>query len=377
MSTILTYLHEHQAEIEETLLKLVEAESPSTNKVLTDKCAEVLRAEFERLVGGQVQVVPQTDVGNQFYFTFGTGEEMEQILIIGHYDTVWSEGALPIKKQNGILYGPGTFDMKGGLTITLWALKALKEFNIFGNRKVVFFVSSDEEIGSNYSRAAIEAEAKKSSIVFVPESSISPDAAVKTSRKGVGWFTLNVTGITGHAGIDPWSGVSAIEELALQIIDLKKLADKEKGISVNPGIIEGGSRPNVIAKNASAEIDVRFTSKAQAEELEKAIRGRKPFLPGTVVEVSGGINRFPLERTSEVILLYNQLKDIASSHGYELKEGSSGGASDGNFTAGLGIPTIDGLGPQGGGAHSDDEHIVLANLPYRAALLAEALKLNI
>ena len=377
MSDILSFLHDHQSEMEETLLRLVEAESPSTNKELTDQCGIVLQKEFERLVGGKAEIIPQDSVGNQYCFTYGTGEEQEQILIIAHYDTVWSKGALPIKKENGILYGPGTFDMKGGLTTTLWALKALKEFNIFGKRKVVFFVSSDEEIGSLFSRETIEKLAKDSSIVYVPESSISPDAAVKTSRKGVGWFTINISGVTGHAGIDPWAGASAIEELALQIVEMKKLADKEKGISVNVGLIEGGSRPNVIAKHAQAEVDVRFTAKEQAHELERAFQNLTPFLNGTTVEVTGGINRYPLERNDEVITLYEQLKEIAAGHGYELKEGSSGGASDGNFTAALGIPTIDGLGPQGAGAHSDDEHVVLANLPYRAALLAEALKKNI
>lgn len=376
MSDILAYLKAHQNEMEATLLRLVEAESPSHNKELVDQCGKVLKKEFDELVGGKTEAVAQTEVGDQFYFTYGSGEESEQILIIGHYDTVWNQGALPIKRENGILYGPGTFDMKGGLTITLWALKALKEFGILGKRKVVFFVSSDEEIGSHYSRAAIEAEAKKSSIVYVPESSISPDAAVKTARKGVGWFTLNVIGTTGHAGIDPWAGASAIEELAMQIVELKKLANKEEGISVNVGTIKGGSRPNVIAKQASAEIDIRFTRKEQADQLEQAILHRTPFLQGTTIEVSGEINRYPLERNAGVISLYEQMKEIALSHGYELKEGASGGASDGNFTAGLGIPTIDGLGPQGDGAHADHEHVVLANLPYRAALLAEALKKN-
>ncbi|MDZ5471325.1 M20 family metallopeptidase [Bacillus sp. 31A1R] len=376
MSELLSFLKNHQKEMEDTLLRLVEAESPSNNKVLADQCGVVLQKEFEALIGGSVEVVPQENVGNQYCFTYGTGEETEQILIIGHYDTVWNEGALPIKKEDGLLYGPGTFDMKGGLTTTLWALKALKEFGITGKKKIVFFVSSDEEIGSNYSRQRIEEEAIKSTIVYVPESSISPDAAVKTARKGVGWFTISVTGITGHAGIDPWSGVSAIDELALQMVDIKKLASKEEGISINVGMVLGGSRPNVIAKSASAEIDVRITTREQAEEVERKILDRAPFLDGTTVEVTGGINRYPLERDDKVVELYEQLKEIAACHGYDLKEGSSGGASDGNFTAGLGIPTIDGLGPQGDGAHADHEHVVLTNLPYRAALLAEALKLN-
>lgn len=376
LSNILAYLQDHQQEMENTLLRLVEAESPSRNKDLADICGVVLKNEFEHLVDGNVKIIEKEQVGNQYLFTYGRGDETEQILIIGHYDTVWNKGALPIKRENGRLYGPGTFDMKAGLTITLWAIKALKEMNFFGDRKIVFFVSSDEEIGSEHSREMIEAEARKSEIVYVPESSVYPNASVKTSRKGVAWFKLTVKGISGHAGIDPWSGVSAIDELALQMVEIKKLANRDKEISINIGTITGGTRPNVIAKEAVAEIDVRFQTKEDAKEIEKHILARKPIINGTTLTIEGGINRFPLERNDAVIDLYKQLREIARKHGYELGEASSGGASDGNFTAGLGIPTIDGIGPDGDGAHSEHEHVVLANLPYRAALLAEALKLN-
>jgi glutamate carboxypeptidase len=371
MTKILSYLKEHHTLITETLLKLTKAESPSHNKILVDHCGQVLSGEFERLIGGTTEIIENEKVGNQCKFTYGTGEENDQVLVIGHMDTVWDKGALPIKQEGNILYGPGVFDMKGGLTITLWALKALKETGAFCDRKITFLVTTDEEIGSDYSKEIILEEAKKSAVVFVPESSIGPDGAVKTERKGAGQFLLKIEGISAHAGINAWDGASAIEELAHQIIDLKKLANREEGISVNVGVIKGGTRGNVIAKEAVAEIDVRITKKEQAAKLVEQINNRPNFIKGTKVMVTGELERYPLERNEAVIHLYEELKEIAALHGYELKEGSSGGASDGNFTAGLGIPTIDGLGPIGEGAHSEDEHVDLANLPYRAALLAE------
>jgi glutamate carboxypeptidase len=264
--------------------------------------------------------------------------------------------------------------MKGGLTISLWALKALKELGFKGKRRIVFLATSDEEIGSLHSRQIIEEEARKSVCVFVPESSISPHGAVKTARKGVGIFKLKVKGVPVHAGIDPWSGVNAIEELALQIADLRKLSDRDRGVSVNVGVISGGTRTNVTAQYAEADIDVRFMTKEQGEELRAKLRNRQPYIEGAEITVEGDINRFPLERNESVVQLYHVLEEIAQSHGYKLGEGVSGGGSDGNFTAGLGIPTIDGLGPIGDGAHAEHEHVVLDNLPYRAALVAEAFK---
>ncbi|MFZ3577608.1 M20 family metallopeptidase [Virgibacillus sp. DJP39] len=377
MTDILTYLKNNQKNIEETLLQLVEAESPSKNKQLTDQCGLILKQSFEELVGGGVETIEKEIVGNQYRFTYSNGTEDEQLLIIGHYDTVWDQGTIPVKRENGKLFGPGTFDMKGGLTITLWALRALKELGYFGKRKVVFLVTSDEEIGSEHSRELIIEEAKKSSYVFVPESSISPSGGVKTFRKGMGIYKLVVHGKSVHAGIDPWSGASAVDELALQLADIKKLDNREEGISINIGTISGGTRTNVVAGYAEAAIDLRVRTKAQAEALEVAILNRPQFVEGTTVEVQGGINRYPLERTEVVLELFEQLKEIAVEHGYELEQGKSGGASDGNLTAGVETPTIDGLGPVGDGAHAENEHVVLENLPYRAALLAELIKRNL
>ena len=371
MARILDYLKENQKNIEKTLIHLVKAESPSHDKSLVDTCGEVLIEEFTKLIGGDIQILDKSTVGNQYLLTYGQKDCKDQILIIGHLDTVWDKDALPLKIEEDTLYGPGVFDMKGGLTISLWAMKSLKEFNIFGDKKVVLLVTTDEEVGSLHSKEIIIQEARKSSLVLIPESSIEPHGAVKTERKGAGNFYLEVKGVAAHAGINAWDGASAIEELAHQIIDLKKLANRDEGISINVGIVTGGSRSNVIAKDAYAEIDVRITKREQAEQINKQIMNRPVFVEGTSTVVTGEIERFPLERNEKVISLFHELKEIAMLHGYDLEEGSSGGASDGNFTAGEGVPTIDGLGPVGGGAHSDNEHIILSNLPVRAALLAE------
>ena len=356
-------------------MTLVNAESPSRNKALADQCGRVLKKEFERLVGGTVQVIPQKDVGDQYLMTVGGTEDItDQLLILGHYDTVWEKGDLSLRREGNVLYGPGVFDMKGGLTVVLWALHALKTQSILPKKRIVFLVTSDEEIGSEASKTLIEQEAMKSSLVIVPESSLSPHAGIKTARKGVGIYQIKVTGIPAHAGVDPWGGASAIEELLVQLQEIKKLENRELGLSVNFGLIQGGSRTNVIAKDAEASIDVRFIKSEHALKVDEAIRKRTSFIKGTSIEVTGGINRFPLERTEKVEGLFKDLQMIARSHGYELEEGLSGGGSDGNLAAALGIPVIDGLGPQGDGAHSLNEHLILSNLPYRAALIAEFIK---
>lgn len=372
MTNILNYLIHSQQEIEETLLKLVKAESPSNNKALVDQCGDVLQEEFHRLVpDGEVTRIKKEKVGDQFKLTYGNGDK--QILILCHYDTVWDQGALPIKREGNKLFGPGTFDMKGGLTTALWAFHTLNHFGITGDYRVAMFISSDEEIGSVESKQLIEVEARKSEWVYVPESSLPPDGKVKTARKGVGMYKMMIHGIPVHVGNEPRNGVNAIEELALQITDLSKLTNHDEGCTVTVGVVSGGSRSNVKAELAEAEIDLRFMTREQGETLNKLIINRKPFLSQAKIEVTGGINRYPLEKTDATIALYDELKEIAQHHGYELGEGLSGGGSDGNFTSGVGTPTIDGLGPIGDGPHARNEHVVLDNLPYRAALLAEAL----
>ncbi|MHB1629506.1 MAG: M20 family metallopeptidase [Bacilli bacterium] len=369
MRDMLSALKHRQADMEDTLYRLMAAESPSNNKRLVDRCGEILQSEFQRLAGGSTEKITQPSAGDQYRFTWGGGEE--QILIVGHFDTVWDEGALDVRREGGKLWGPGAFDMKGGLTVTLWALWALRTAGFHPQRKVVFLCTSDEEVGSHVSRSLIEQEARKSVCVLVPESSIPPFGGVKTARKGIGDFTMRVQGIPAHAGVAPLEGVSAIEELAMQILDLKGLQDVDAGVSVNVGVIRGGTRPNVKAEFAEGDIDVRFETMAQAAQVSQALLNRAPCLPRARVSVEGGINRPPFERSPAVAELYEAARKIAERHGYELSEGRSGGGSDGNFAAALGIPTLDGLGPLGDGAHARSEHVVLANLPVRAALIAE------
>ncbi len=375
MSEILDYLVQRTSEIEQTLITLIEAESPSLDKQLVDQCGQVLAVEFSALVGGRSERIAKERVGDCYRFTYGEGQE--QLLILGHFDTVWNQGDLPIAKRDGKLYGPGAFDMKGGLTVALWAMHALAAHHVHGNRKIVFLATSDEEIGSHASRELIEQEARKSICVLVPESSIPPNGDIKTARKGIADFTISVRGIPAHAGHDPKAGVNAIEELAMQIADLRQLNNIDEGVSINVGLITGGTRVNVKAEYAQAEVELRFMTKEQGERVANHMIDRRSFLKGTRITVTGGINRYPLERSEQGVHLFLQLRDIAKRHGYDLQEGLSGGGSDGNFTAALGIPTIDGLGPVGDGAHARNEHIVIANLPYRAALLAEFLEKNI
>ncbi|PWI58561.1 M20 family metallopeptidase [Sulfoacidibacillus thermotolerans] len=375
MTDILPYLLERAKDMENSLIQLIKAESPSTDKRLVDECGQVLASEYSRLVNGQIERINQLETGDCYRFTYGEGTE--QILILGHFDTVWAQGALPIEKRAGKLYGPGAFDMKGGLVVTLFAIHALFANQVKGNRKIVFLATSDEEIGSRTSRALIETEARKSVCVLVPESSLPPNGDIKTARKGIADFTITVQGIPAHAGHDPKAGANAIEELALQIVDLRALNDHANGISLNVGRITGGTRVNVKAEFAQAEVDLRFMTKKQGEQIIKQIMHRTPYIAGTKITVTGGVNRYPLERTEQGVQLFWQFQKIAQKHGYSLQEGLSGGGSDGNFTAALGIPTIDGLGPVGDGAHARNEHVELANLPYRAALIAEFLAQNL
>jgi glutamate carboxypeptidase len=276
---------------------------------------------------------------------------------------------MPLVERDGRLHGPGVFDMKSGIAVAMLALRALAEHSRLDSTKVVFLLTTDEEVGSGTSRAAIEAEARRSHAVLVMEPSL-PGGAAKTSRKGCGEFELVVHGISAHAGLDPGKGASAILELARQIERIAAIQDLVRGISTNVGVIGGGTRPNVVAAEARATIDVRVPTMADAARVEAELRGLTPTIEGTRLELSGGIDRPPLERTAAVQRLFHEAKAVAAILGHELGEGGAGGGSDGNFTAALGVPTLDGLGPAGDGAHALHEHVVLSDLTWRAALVA-------
>jgi glutamate carboxypeptidase len=349
----------------ETLVRL---ESPSTDKAAVDRCGDALSALLQT-AGATVSRVPQLTRGDHIVAEFGGGPA--SILILGHFDTVWNVGQIdrmPLVEKEGRLYGPGIFDMKSSIAVALLAMKALAELQVRAPR-VTMLWTTDEEVGSQTSRAIIEAQAARSDAVLVVEPSL-PGGSAKTRRKGCGEFMFTAHGVSAHAGIDPGKGASAIHELAHQIVAIESMTDLDRGISVNVGTVSGGTRANVIAEHATASIDVRVPTMADARRIEAAIRALRPRHAGTRLEVEGGFDRPPLERTEGVAMVYEHARQAAAALGRTLGEGGTGGGSDGNFTAALGVPTLDGLGPEGDGAHALHEHVIIKDLPWRAAFLA-------
>lgn len=368
---ILKYMSDHQADILRDLEQFVKMESPSHNKRLVDECGAFLQRLMRNYFGVNPEVFPQTEAGHHLKYTFGGGEE--RLLILTHFDTVWDEGRLPFRIESNKAYGPGIFDMKGGIMQAIWALKAIKALGISLNKEIVFLLTSDEEIGSSSSQALIETEAKRSDAVLVPEPPVAKTGALKTARKGVGMFELVVRGRAAHAGNSHKDGVNALEELSRQIIALHALTDYEKGSTVNVGVAHGGTRSNVVPEHAQASIDLRVETPEEAERLTSIIQGLKPHMEEATVEVTGGMNRPPMVRTSRTAEMFQTARSIAERLGFNLEETSVGGASDGNFTAALGIPTLDGLGAEGEGPHAEHEHVYIDALPRRAAMFAHLL----
>ena len=372
MSTIISlrdFCRDEQLWLLETIEALVSLESPTTDKAAVDRCGRALAARLEA-IGGRVSRLPRVDRGDHLLAEFGCGTS--QILLLGHFDTVWPVGQLermPLVRSNDRLHGPGVFDMKAGIAIGMLATRALLETGVSLSRRIVMLWTTDEEVGSATSRAAIEEEAGRSDAVLVLEPSL-PGGAVKTARKGCGEYELRVRGVAAHAGIDPSKGASAIHELARQIVLVQKLQDLDRGISVNVGTISGGTRTNVVAEEARAVVDVRAPTQADAARVDAAFRALKPVDERTAVSVTGGLDRPPLERTAQVARLYQQASEVGRELGQALREGSTGGGSDGNFTAALGVATLDGLGAVGDGAHALHEHVEIESLADRAALVA-------
>jgi len=276
---------------------------------------------------------------------------------------------MPFRVSRGRAWGPGTFDMKGGLVIALYAMDALAAAGCLPEKRVVFLWTSDEEIGSKSSRAAIEREARRSDAVLVLEPAAGLDGRVKTGRKGVGEIELIATGRAAHAGLNPEDGINAIEEIALQIVRISRWNQPRRGITVNAGVIEGGTRTNVIPERARVLVDLRAARGEDTRALERKFRALRPILPGAKLEIRGGFNRPPMKRKMSAAL-YAKARALSKEMGITLGEAFVGGGSDGNFTAALGVPTLDGLGAVGEGAHSPRENIVVRALPERAALLA-------
>jgi glutamate carboxypeptidase len=369
---LLADLYQQQSKMLSTLQRLVEIESPSFDKSAVDDCGALLSDEFTAL-GARVTLHVQPKFGDHLLAEFEGGAG-KPVMLLGHFDTVYDLGTLksmPWKVSNGRAFGPGVYDMKAGIVQMLFAISALKSANA-GRlpRPVRVWLVTDEEVGSDSSRAMTEKLAQQSAAVFVCEPSQGPTGALKTARKGVGDYTLKVTGIASHAGVDFTKGQSAIVELAKQITRIAAFTDLQRGLTVNPGVIHGGTRTNVIAAEAAVDIDVRIAKMKDAALIENKFRSLKPFNKKCKLELSGGINRPPMERTSGVAALYKQAQAVAKELGFKIEEKSTGGGSDGNFTAGLGIPTLDGMGAVGEGAHAINESIVISELPTRTALLA-------
>jgi glutamate carboxypeptidase len=372
LKACLRAIEDREPEMLAALQKLVEFESPSSDKAAVDRLGAHLRGEFERM-GGRVTVHPQTKFGNHLQVDF-SGAAGRPAMLLGHFDTVWDIGTLkrmPWKIEKGRAWGPGVYDMKVGIVMMMHAVAALREAH--GGtlpRPITIWLVTDEEVGSESSRATTEALAKEMAAVFVIEPSQGIEGALKTARKGVGSYEVSVTGQASHSGVDFEKGQSAILELAHQLTRIEKFTELKRGLTVNPGVITGGTRVNVVAAEAAAQVDVRVSRMKDAALVEKKFRGLKPMNRKCKLAISGGVNRPPMERTEKVVRLFHLAEDVAKSLGFRVKEKSTGGGSDGNFTAALGVPTLDGLGGVGEGAHALNESVVLAEVPRRTALLA-------
>jgi len=374
MDPLLRNLTRQQPDMLRTLRRFVEAESPSTDKAAVDRMGHVL-AETARELGARIRFFPSRATGNHLRaeFRFLRSGAEKQILILGHMDTVWELGTLvrmPFRVRNGRAYGPGVFDMKSGIVIALFAIHSLLKLGIPLKRNLVLLVNADEEIGSPSSRPLTEREARRSDYVLVVEPPHGQKGALKTARKGVGEFEIRVQGRAAHAGIEPEKGVSAITEIARQLIHIHSLADPHKGLTLSVDLLRGGTRSNVIPAEAVATVDVRTVRVKDQARIEKTLRALRPFDRRTKLTVSGGFNRPPMERTAKTATLFARARQLAKPLGIDLKETLVGGGSDGNFTAALGVPTLDGLGAVGDGAHAAYEHIVIREMPRRAALVA-------
>lgn len=355
--------------IRSSLRKLVEQESPSEDRASVNSAMEIA-AELAAPFGGRPKRHRQKTFGDVMELRFGPARSVRKpILLLGHLDTVWPLGTLakmPWREEKGCFRGPGVLDMKAGVVMALAALSILREQKL--ERPVVLLLNSEEEVGSPVSRSITERLAQQASAVFVLEP--AQGLAYKTARKGVGNFDVRVTGVASHAGVDFESGHSAVLELAKLVQTISGFTDLKRQRTVNCGVIAGGTRSNVVAASAHAEVDVRIAKTSDAAQVEKLFRGLKTSDPRCRLEITGGINRPPMERKPGTVALFKKARALASEIGFVLDEAATGGGSDGNFTAALGVPTLDGMGAVGAGAHATHEHVVVEHLVPRTALLA-------
>ena len=363
--------HQRQPDMLALLRRMVEIESPSDDKAAVDRLGALVAAEIEA-AGGAVEILSRDQAADLVIGRWsGADPTRPPTLLLCHLDTVWPLGTIaerPPRERDGRLFGPGAFDMKAGAVIALTALRGFHERGDGPPGPVTLLCTGDEETGSLHSQSVIESLAATSGLVLCLEPAIA-GGALKTARKGVGMATVTAYGRAAHAGGNHPLGINAIEELAHQVLALQQLTDYQRGTTVNVGVIRGGVASNVVPAACWAEVDFRVESQDEADRIQAALRELEPRLQGTTLQVDGGMNRPPMVRDDRMVRTFQQAQRIARRHGVELIEGSTGGASDGNFTAALGVPTLDGLGAIGDGAHAVDEHVQIDSLPARAALL--------
>lgn len=363
--------------MERLLKRFVGCESPTDDKEAVDRLGKAVAGEWRKR-RAKIKYLTRREAGNHVRITWPAGATRRadastgRILVLGHLDTVYEVGTIrrmPFRVRQGRAFGPGVFDMKGGLVIALFAADALAHVDWLPRRRVTFLWTSDEETGSKSSQDAIEQEARQSTAVLVLEPANGPDGQLKTRRKATGTAEIVISGRAAHAGLNPNEGVNAIRELALQTERLVRLNDPRRGVTVSPTLAQGGTRSNVIPAEARLTIDLRVETRDDMRRIERQLKSLRPILPGARVTVKGGFSRPPLERRASAAL-FSHAEQLAKQLGFSVGECLAGGGSDGNFTAALGVPTLDGLGAIGEGAHSPDEQAILSALPHRAALLA-------
>ncbi|MEC2158321.1 M20 family metallopeptidase [Virgibacillus halodenitrificans] len=369
MDHIKKYMEVNQKRILEDIKLLVESDSPSINKELTDKCKANIQLLFQRYFEYKATEIKQQKYGDHLRFEFGDGEET--LLLLSHFDTVWDKGDLRYKVKGNKVYGPGILDMKAGLVQAIWALKACKDLGLSLNKKIVFLCTSDEELGSPTSKMLIEKEALNSKVVLVTEPPVAETGALKTARKGSSRYVIDIKGKAAHAGNHHRDGRSAIKEAAHLIIYLEELTNYTTGTTVNVGTVKGGGKLNVVPDSATVGVNVRVKTMKEQKRLDQLIRHLEPRTEGVTLKVKGKMNRPPMVRSNRTVKLFHVAKHIAKDLDFDLEEASVGGGSDGNFTANLGVPTLDGLGAVGEGIHARNEHILASEIPERATLLCK------
>lgn len=372
MDKVLDYMEENKQDIIKDIRYLVERDSPSNDVELVDLCADRIQKLFVRYFGYSADVIKNSDYGDHLRFEYGEGERT--ILILSHFDTVWDEGDLKLKIDGDKLYGPGILDMKGGLVQAIWSIKAIKDLSLEMHKKIVFLCTSDEEIGSPSSKSLIESEANNSDYVLVTEPPVAETGALKTGRKGSSRYFVEVKGKKAHSGNNHEDGINAIKEAARQIVYLESLTDYKIGTTINVGSIKGGGKLNVVPDFAKFGVNVRVSTKKEQKRIDQLIKNLSPYENGIKLKVSGEINRPPMNKSEATEELFEIAQDVAADLDLgELEQAYVGGGSDGNFTASLGIPTLDGLGAVGEGIHAKNEHILASEIPNRSALLCRLL----